>query len=142
MIYNELNELFVISLYYYYYNPWLTDWQFYEYARITVIDIAVWVIVSYIIFLLSLPRFWRIKWPDRKPKIYLPEYEEEIEQEIESPISSEHDYVIPAAHVDVKEAKRNYSFSSDEKDEKEREVIDDDLDGELEDLERDPNAEL
>ena len=71
MIYNEFNELFPITLYYYYYDdPWLTDWQFYEYARITVIDIAVWVIVSYIIFLLSLPRYVRINCcPPRKSKI-------------------------------------------------------------------------
>jgi len=114
MIYNEMNELLITSMYFNYYDPHLTDFEFYMYARITVIDIAVWVIVSYIIFLLSLPRFCRIKCPQRKPKIYLPEYEEEIEQEVESPVSSEHDYVLPAAHVDVKEAKRRLDSFSDE----------------------------
>ena len=143
MIYNEFNELFIITLYYYYYDPWLTDWQFYEYARITVIDIAVWVIISYIIFLLSLPRYVRLNCcPPRKPKIYLPEYEEEIMQIIDSPISSEKDYVIPAAAVKVTEFKRNFSISSDDKDSKKRQVMDDDLDGELDELERDPNAQL
>lgn len=143
MIYNELNELLITSMYFNYFSPYLTDFEFYNYARITVIDIAVWVVVSYIIFLLSLPRFCKIKCPKRKPKIYLPEYEGEIEQEIESPISSEHDFVIEAAHVDVKEANRRLdSFSSDGKGEGEREVLDDDLDDDLEELERDENADL
>ena len=136
MIYNELNELFIITLYYYYYDPHLTDWQFYEYARITVIDIAVWVIASYIIFLLSLPRVCRCKCPERKPRLYLPEYEEEIEQILDSPISEEKDFIIPAAHVAVKEAKRNYSFSSDEKASGENEILDDDIDADLEDIEQ------
>eukprot|EP00343_Euplotes_focardii_P007649 CAMPEP_0205821624 /NCGR_PEP_ID=MMETSP0206-20130828/8566_1 /ASSEMBLY_ACC=CAM_ASM_000279 /TAXON_ID=36767 /ORGANISM="Euplotes focardii, Strain TN1" /LENGTH=143 /DNA_ID=CAMNT_0053117249 /DNA_START=2365 /DNA_END=2796 /DNA_ORIENTATION=+ len=140
MIYNEMNELLITSMYFNFYDPHLTDFEFYMYARITVIDIGVWVVVSYIIFLLSLPRFCRIKCPERKPKIYLPEYEEEIEQEIESPLSSEHDFVIEAAHVDVKEANRRLdSFSSDNKDSGEREVLDDDLDEDLEELERDEN---
>jgi hypothetical protein len=143
MIYNEMNELLITSMYFNYYSPWLTDWEFYMYARITVIDIGLWVIISYIIFLLSLPRFCRIKCPKRKPKIYLPEYEEEIEQGIESPISSEHDYIIEAAHVDVKEANRRLdSFSSEEKDERVVQVIDDDenidenIDDDFVDLER------
>lgn len=143
MIYNEMNELLITSMYFNYYDPHLTDWEFYNYARITVIDIAVWVIVSYIIFLLSLPRFCRIKWPDRKPKAYLPEYEEEIEQEIESEISEDEDYVLPAAHVDVKDAKRRLdSFSSDENKDNEMEIIDDDLDEDLSELERDESAEF
>lgn len=143
MIYNELNELLITSMIFNYFDPHLTDWEFYMYARVTVIDIAVWVVVSYIIYILSLPRFCRIKCPQRKPKLYLPEYEEEIEQELESPLSSEQDFVIEAAHVDVKEANRRLdSFSSDDKDEGEREVLDDDLDEDLEDLERDEDAEL
>jgi hypothetical protein len=144
MIYNEMNELLITSMYFNYYDPHLTDFEFYTYARITVIDIAVWVIVSYIIFLLSLPRFCRIKCPKRKPKMYLPEYEEEIEQEIESPISSEHDFVIEAAHVDVNDPNRRLdSFESDEDENKEREIIDDDdIHEEYDDLERDPNAQL
>mmetsp|Transcript_37333 Transcript_37333/g.36930 ORF Transcript_37333/g.36930 Transcript_37333/m.36930 type:complete len:268 (+) Transcript_37333:1945-2748(+) len=141
MIYNEMNELLITSMMFNYFDPHLTDWEFYMYARITVIDIAVWVVVSYIIYILSLPRFCRIKCPKRKPKLYLPEYEEEIQQELDSPLSSEHDFVIEAAHVDVKEANRRLdSFSSDENDEAEREVVDDDLDEELEDLEREDNA--
>mmetsp|Transcript_37990 Transcript_37990/g.37489 ORF Transcript_37990/g.37489 Transcript_37990/m.37489 type:complete len:155 (-) Transcript_37990:277-741(-) len=61
MIYNELNEMLITSMYFNYFDPHLTDWEFYMYARITVIDIAIWVVVSYIIFLLSLPRFCKIK---------------------------------------------------------------------------------
>jgi hypothetical protein len=143
MIYNEMNELLITSMYFNYYDPHLTDWEFYNYARITVIDIAVWVIVSYIIFLLSLPRFCRIKCPERKPKIYQPEYEEEIEHEIESPISSEHDFEIKAAHVEVQEANRRLdSFESEEKKSGEREILDDDIDDELDDFERDESAAL
>jgi hypothetical protein len=144
MIYNELNEMLITSMVFNYYDPHLTDYEFYTYARITVIDIAVWVIISYIIFLLSLPRFCRIKCPKRKPKIYMPEYEEEIEQELDSPLSSEHDFVIEAAHVDVNEANRRLdSFDSEDKDDNEREVIDDDdIADEFGDLERDPNAEV
>ena len=143
MIYNEMNEMLITSMYFNYYDGYLTDFEFYIYARITVIDIALWVVISYIIFLLSLPRVCRCKCPQRKPKIYLPEYEEEIEQQIESPVSSEHDYVLPAAHVDVKEAKRRLdSFSDEEHKDNEREVIDDDIDNDLDELERDPNANL
>lgn len=71
--------------------------------------------------------------------MYLPEFEGEIEQEIESPVSSEADYIIPAAHVAVKDAKRNYSFSSDDKASGEREILDDDIDDDLDNLEGNQN---
>ncbi len=69
MIYNEMNEIFVLDQIMNFTDPWLTDLEFFTYAKSVIADIVIWIVISFIIFLLSLPRIPDLC-PKRPPPVY------------------------------------------------------------------------
>lgn len=122
MIYNEMNEIFVIDQIMNFTDPHLTDFEFFTYAKSVIGDIVIWIVISFVIFLLSLLRRPKCC-PPRRPPVFQPFYPEEIRLNVDSPTSEESDWEMPAAFVKVTEAKRGMEGSDDEKGKTERQVI-------------------
>ena len=110
---------------------WLTDYEFFTYAKIVICDIVVWLIISFILMLMAICTCWKCpKCPDWPPGVYQPIHRVPytIGEEIE--ISTDpSDFEMPAAFVKVNEAKRGMEGSDDgEQGDKIREVISDESD--------------
>lgn len=103
-------------------DPHLTDFEFFTYAKSVIGDIVIWIVISFVIFLLSLLRRPKCC-PPRRPPVFQPFYPEEIRLNVDSPTSEESDWEMPAAFVKVTEAKRGMEGSDDEKGKTERQVI-------------------
>jgi hypothetical protein len=115
MIYNEMNEVFVVDQIINFTDPYLTDFEFFTYAKSVIGDIVIWIMISFIIFLFSLIKKPKCC-PQRKPPIvYKPKYPEEMIIEVDSPLSEESDWEMPAAFVKVNEVKEGMEGSSDDK---------------------------
>ena len=104
MIYNEMNEIFLVDQIMNFTDPHLTDLEFFTYAKSVIGDIVIWLVLSLVILILSLLRRPRCC-PPRKPPVYQPDYPEPPIYNIDSPTSIESDWEMPAAFVKVTEAK-------------------------------------
>ena len=56
MIYNEMNEIFLVDQIMNFTDPHLTDLEFFTYAKSVIGDIVIWIVLSLVILILSLLR--------------------------------------------------------------------------------------